>query len=155
MSCAHVVGMYLDTALSLRENSVEWTRHEWSSGMRGTCRAGCMYDLLMCCHWWSPMSMTWCTNAAVIGIEYHWRSWGQECVSIAYCASAIRSYCQNTSRSPFLLLAQMWSHQRSTLILSFLHCLSDKLNEWQGWTWLMKSKSECLIRKALSYKIIT
>ena len=36
----HVVGMYLDTALSLRGNSVEWTRCDWSSGMRRTCRVG-------------------------------------------------------------------------------------------------------------------
>ena len=66
-----------------------------------------MYNVLMCCHWWSLMSRTWCTNAAVVGIEYHWRSQGQECVSIAYCASAIRSYCQNTSRSLFLLSVWM------------------------------------------------
>ena len=71
-----------------------------------------MYDLLMHCHWWLPVSRTWCTNTAVIGIKYHWRSWGWECVGIAYCALAIRSYCQNTSRSPFLLLVQMRSHQR-------------------------------------------
>ena len=71
-----------------------------------------MYDVLMCCHWWSLMSRTWCTNATVVGIEYHWRSQGQECVCIAYCGSAIRSYCQNTSRLSFLLSAQMQSYHR-------------------------------------------
>ena len=37
----HVVGIYLDTAPSSRGNSVEWTRHERSSGMHGMCWAGC------------------------------------------------------------------------------------------------------------------
>ena len=71
------------------------------------------YNLLMHCRWWLPMSRTWCANAAVIEIEYHWRSRGQECVGIAYCVLVIRSYCQNTSRSPFLLSMQMWSHHRA------------------------------------------
>ena len=68
------------------------------------------YDVLMRHHWWLPMSRTWCVNAAVVGIEYHWRSQGQECVGIAYCVSVIRSYCQSTSRSLFLLSAWMQLH---------------------------------------------
>ena len=37
----HVIGMYLDTALSLQGNSIEWMRCEWSSGMCGMCQVGC------------------------------------------------------------------------------------------------------------------
>ena len=50
-----------------------------------------MYNLLMRCCWWLLMSRTWCTNATVVGVEYHWRSQGQECVSIAYCVLVIPS----------------------------------------------------------------
>ena len=92
------------------ERKLHWVNEVWTVFWNAWNVSSRTYNLLMRCCWWSPMSRTWCANATVIGIEYHWRSRGWECVSIAYCASVIRSYCQNTSRSPFLLSAQMQSH---------------------------------------------
>ena len=94
------------------------------------------YDVLMHCHWWLPMSRTWCTNAAVIGIEYHWRSWGWECISIVYCVSAIRSYCQNTSRLPFLLSARMQSHQQTGLWAQPVFLVRHQVCSNQSGNWL-------------------
>ena len=56
----HVIGMYLDTALSLRGNSIEWTRREWSSGMCRTCQAGCTI------FWFVAIGNHWCLGLGVL-----------------------------------------------------------------------------------------
>ena len=56
----HVVGMYLDTALSLRGNSVKWPRCEQSSGMHGMCQVGCMI------FWCVAIGDLWCLGLGVL-----------------------------------------------------------------------------------------
>ena len=82
----HVIGMYLDTALSLQGNSIEWMRCEWSSGMCGMCQVGCTI------FWCVAVGDRQCLGLGVL-MPLLLGSNTRECVGIAYCASAVRSYC--------------------------------------------------------------